>query len=109
MATRKMVELVLDSCDMLEVTLEWVILRLMKEKYHQDVGKEIDRYKLFLELCKKISKVDREAGDWLLNGGFGWLSKRRFAFTSNLSGLFTWGDSPQGHDYWSAINSKICG
>ena len=61
------------------------------------------------KLLKQVATVDKEAAIWLLQGKFGPFDDRyNFSIKyKSLSDAFVWSDTPQGHDYWSEIQSAI--
>ena len=59
------------------------------------------------DLCILVGKVDPDAENYLR------FDAKKLETFSSISGrdtlkrIFTWSDSPQGHDYWSLIDRKI--
>ena len=57
------------------------------------------------DLIERVSKIDPAAAEWLEFGDHSdcsWASAAR-----TIDFLFTWDDSPQGHEYWHKIYGKL--
>lgn len=56
----------------------------------------------YLNLIAKVYTIDREAALYLLQEAL-----EDFSYGATLPACFPWVDTPQGHDYWHAIYSKL--
>ena len=58
----------------------------------------------FYEFVDVVSDIDIEAGLYILE-----FNRGMFDISNNLAGLFIWGDTPQGHEYWAKIFMELGG
>jgi hypothetical protein len=58
----------------------------------------------YLELVERVRVIDEDAADYMLDDA---RALKDFEPLCNLAYVFTWADSPQGHDYWSEISRKL--
>jgi hypothetical protein len=57
---------------------------------------------LLEKMIAKVQEVNEAAAEWLKG------DKARFrVITDDLSEAFSWGDTPQGWDYWAVIHAGI--
>jgi hypothetical protein len=54
------------------------------------------------DLISKVREIDRDAADYLVKE----VSKLK-NFGGGLSSVMLWQNTPQGHDYWAAIDNKL--
>lgn len=59
---------------------------------------EYDMSKWSNEYIQKVAEIDESAAQWLVDNGH---------IDGEIRRMFVWGDTPQGHDYWENIDSKL--
>jgi len=60
--------------------------------------------KTYEELIANVQKIDPSAAEYLQTEA---QKLPDFSPSSDLLGVFYWDNSPQGHDYWSAICRQL--
>jgi len=60
--------------------------------------------KNYYRLCAEVSKHDKNASVYMLGDA---QCLESFIFTGSLSGIFCWSDTPQGLEYWRALDWRV--
>lgn len=58
----------------------------------------------FYQLIAEVQEINSEAAEYLSTGARNMPS---FSPCNGLSAVFLWKNTPQGHDYWAAIDKQL--
>ena len=61
------------------------------------------------ELFSALEKLYPEAHSWLVENPGAVYMRRALLHEWNVGNLLIWGDTPQGHKYWSGIHAHLSG